>query len=79
MLSLSIVSSATLTKGTKVQINALGLVDMDSHRVTTNEFKDGFVFFGCKKSIKYNQNSQDPETTTLKKVVNDFVIPTKST
>lgn len=59
-------------------MNALGLVSMESHRVTTDEFKDGFVFFGCKKNIKFNQNSSDPETTTLKKTVNDFVIPTKN-
>ena len=54
------------------------------------DMRDGFVFFGCKKSLKQHQNSLDNESTTLvshihtehiwfqKRVVNDFVIPNKN-
>lgn len=92
MLTLTITSSATLTKGEKIQINALGLVshlskrtnaklnadhssDQNSLNQSVNEpvkedgskdedgldMRDGFVFFGCKKSIKQNQTSLDNE------------------
>lgn len=29
------------------------------------DMRDGFVFFGCKKSIKQNQTSLDQEQTTI--------------
>jgi hypothetical protein len=29
------------------------------------DMRDGFVFFGCKKSIKQNQASLDNEQTTI--------------
>lgn len=89
MLTLTITSSATLTKGERILINALGLVshlskrtnaklnadhssDANSLNQSVNEqvredasrdsgldMRDGFVFFGCKKSIKQNQTSLD--------------------
>lgn len=89
MLTLTITSSATLTKGERILINALGLVshlskrtnaklnadhssDGNSLNQSVNEqvkddmskdsgldMRDGFVFFGCKKSIKQNQTSLD--------------------
>lgn len=42
------------------------------------DLRDGYVYFGCKKSIKQHQNNLDHETTTIKRVVNDFVIPNKN-
>ena len=99
MLSLTITSSATLTKGEKIMINALGLVshlskrtnaklnadhssDQNSLNQSVNEpvkedgdkddegldMRDGFVFFGCKKSIKQNQTSLDNEQTTIVRI-----------
>ena len=95
MLTLTITSSATLTKGEHIIINPLGLVshlskrtnaklnadhssDANSLNQSINELvkdenqkdfdgldmRDGFVFFGCKKSIKQNQTSLDQEQTT---------------
>ena len=79
MLELTIQSSATLVKGEKIQINALGLVSHESRRTNPKpnaptdtasdnnipgyslggqptaqeqDLRDGFVYFGCKKSIK---------------------------
>jgi len=65
MLELTIQSSATLIKGEKIQINALGLVSHESKRAfpkiveshdrpqgVEQDMRDGFVYFGCKKSIK---------------------------
>ena len=73
---MTIQSSATLIKGEKIQVNALGLVSHESRRTNpqtpTNvnnndverytlgapadgqqvDLRDGFVFFGCKKSLK---------------------------
>ena len=95
MLTLTITSSATLTKGERILINALGLQshiskrtnaklntdnssDANSVNQSINEpvgeegrkddgldMRDGFVFFGCKKSIKQNQTSLDQEQTTI--------------
>ena len=95
MLTLTITSSATLTKGERILINSLGLVshmskrtnaklnadhssDANSVNQSINEpvgeenklgdgldMRDGFVFFGCKKSIKQNQTSLDQEQTTI--------------
>lgn len=44
----------------------------------TIDIKDGFVYFGCKKSIKQHQQNLDKESTTIKHVVNDFIIPNKN-
>jgi len=82
VLTLTITSSATLTKGERIVINALGLVSHLSKRTNAKlnadhssdqnsvnqsinvlvkddgtkddglDLRDGFVFFGCKKSIK---------------------------
>ena len=74
---MTIQSSATLIKGEKIQVNALGLVSHESKRTNPDvpfnqgmngdverytlgapadgqeqDLRDGFVFFGCKKSIK---------------------------
>ena len=95
MLTLTITSSATLTKGERILINALGLyshistrtnaklnTDTSSEANSVNQsinepvgddgrkddgldMRDGFVFFGCKKSIKQNQTSLDQEQTTI--------------
>ena len=82
-LELTIQSSATLIKGEKIQINALGLASHESKRTnpkipnsdtvsdqniqgyalggTENQveqdLRDGFVYFGCKKSVKMNQSN----------------------
>ncbi len=94
ILELTIQSSATLIKGEKIMINALGLSSHDSKRVNprldantdtasddnilgnknqgnqatidnANDLRDGFVFFGCKKSIKQHQSNLDQEQTTI--------------
>ena len=94
ILELIIQSSATLVKGEKITINALGLLSHESKRVNprlgantdtasddnipggkslangplidpANDLRDGFVFFGCKKSIKQHQSNLDQETTTI--------------
>ena len=80
LLELTIQSSATLIKGEKIVINALGLLSHQSKRTNprlgaaatdtasdsnlpgrgsqdpveemASDLRDGFVFFGCKKSIK---------------------------
>ena len=79
ILELTIQSSATLIKGEKISINALGLVSHESKRTNPklgaatdtasdnnvqgyslggqpanqdSDMRDGFVFFGCKKSVK---------------------------
>ena len=78
-LEMTIQSSATLIKGEKIQVNALGLVSHESKRTNPEtrinaprvenndverytlgapadgaeqDLRDGFVFIGCKKSIK---------------------------
>ena len=94
ILELTIQSSATLIKGEKIQINALGLVSHESRRTNRKiqepdnagsnhnnvqgyslggqadgqveeDLRDGFVFFGCKKSIKEHQSNLDSEQTTI--------------
>ena len=91
VLELLIQSSATLIKGEKIQVNALGLVSHESKRTNpkdaqnpdnaTNEMqrismggpiegedqdlRDGYVFFGCKKSIKQHNGNLDQENTTI--------------
>lgn len=85
ILELTIQSSATLVKGEKILINALGLISHQSKRTNpklgsvndtasdnnipgrlsgedseqTGDLRDGFVFFGCKKSIKQHQSNLD--------------------
>ncbi len=77
-------SSATLTKGLKIVINAIGLTSHSSFR----DQSDGVTYFGRKKCIKHPTNDPDSETTTKvnssnnmilqKEVVNDFIIPSKN-
>ena len=43
----------------------------------SKDLRDGFVFFGSKKSVKMHNINQDSEQTTIKQVVNDFLIPHK--
>ena len=47
-LELKVLSSAFLEKGEVLMINSVGLDVDKSHR----KAMDGFVYFGCKKSIK---------------------------
>jgi len=47
-LELKVLSSAYLDKGEVLLINSLGLEGSKSKRMQ----KDGFTYFGCKKSIK---------------------------
>lgn len=47
-LELKVLSSAFLEKGEILLINALGLENIKTKRGA----KDGFTYFGCKKSIK---------------------------
>ena len=94
VLELTIQSSATLIKGEKITINALGLLSHESKRTNprqgantgdtasdnnipgrnsqgeipsenASDVRDGFVFFGCKKSIKQHQSNLDQEQTTI--------------
>ena len=61
-LYLQIMSSATLQKGDVIKIDALGLFSHKSPRTqisTRNtereqDTRDGFVYFGSKKSVKVN-------------------------
>jgi hypothetical protein len=55
-----------------------GLLEDPENSVHGSDMRDGFVFFGCKKSLKQHQSSLDNESTTIKRVVNDFVIPNKN-
>ena len=41
----------------------------------TIDIKDGFVYFGCKKSIKQHQQNLDKESTTI---VSTYLIVAKS-
>ena len=59
--------STTLEKGTPIVINSLGL---ESHKSLRDQ-QDGFVYFGCKKSIK-NENNDHYDEAQAKEVVNDF-------
>lgn len=65
-----ILSSATLQKGQQIILNAMGIESEESKR----QDPDGYTYFGCKKNIRKNEG-----TNFLKTVVNDFVIPSKST
>lgn len=58
-MNLKVLSSGPL-KGHTLKINAQGLVD------SLRTQKDGFVYFGCKKS-----------GTKQHEIINDFVIPSK--
>lgn len=85
-MQLSVKGSTTLQQGEVLVINALGLLSHKSPRTqfggtqvgisdTGNEnserdLRDGFTFFGCKKSMFFNSNK--------KKAVNDFIIPSKN-
>ena len=90
LLKLTIQSSATLTKGDEILIDALGLLSGDSKRTIMNmgeiqanfqnmnsrvggslDMRDGFVYFGCKKSIKQHQTNPDNESTTIVSIFYD--------
>jgi hypothetical protein len=54
-LQLEVISSAFMDKGGKLYINAMGLEGDVSQR----DAKDGYTYFGCKKSITIPANSED--------------------
>ena len=72
------ISSATLDKGQRILIGPCGL-EGENHSLREGGQLDGITYFGRKKSIKKAVN--DPasiETTTIKEIVNDFIIPSKN-
>lgn len=64
LLRLKVLSSATLSKGQIISINAIG------YENSLRDAKDGVTYMGCKKRAK-------PQGTTKGAIINDFVIPSQ--
>lgn len=67
-------SSAYLSKGTTLEIDACGIKN------SLRKARDGYTYFGCKKNIHsgFNEDTGGSILGTTKIVANDFVIPAKS-
>ena len=52
--------------------NLPGRGSQDPVEEMSSDLRDGFVFFGCKKSIKQHQSNLDQEQTTIVSVRTDF-------